>query len=82
LNIPLLDVSYELLVTDPEPQSRRLVEFAGLPWDAKCLRFHENDRFVNTASNEQVRRPMYQSSVGRWKNYQKHLAPLQEALRV
>lgn len=80
LVIPILETPYEQLVCDPEPNTRRLLEFAGLPWDPSCLRFHENDRFINTASNEQIRRPMYQSSVGRWKHYDKHLAPLRKAL--
>jgi sulfotransferase family protein len=80
LDLPIFDVNYEQLVSDPQPQTRRLLEFAGLSWNDKCLRFHENDRFVNTASNEQVRRPMYKSSVQRWKNYEKHLIPLQAAL--
>jgi len=80
LDLPILDVQYEQLVSEPEPQTRRLLEFAGLSWNDKCLRFHENDRFVNTASNEQVRKPMYKSSVQRWKNYEKHLIPLRQAL--
>jgi tetratricopeptide (TPR) repeat protein len=80
VDLPILDVSYEQLVSEAEPQTRRLLDFAGLSWNDKCLRFHENDRFVNTASNEQVRRPMYKSSVQRWKNYEKHLAPLRQAL--
>ena len=80
LDLPILDVQYEQLVGDAEPQTRRLLGFAGLSWSDKCLRFHENDRFVNTASNEQVRRPLYKSSVQRWKNYEKHLVPLKTSL--
>ena len=80
LDLPLLDVSYEQLVENPELQTRRLLEFVGVDWDARCLSFHENNRFVGTASNIQIRKPMYRSSIGRWKNYEKHLDPLQAAL--
>ena len=65
---------------DPEPQVKRLLDFLDLPWDDRCLNFHENRRPVHTASRDQVRRPMYRSSIGRWKNYESHLAPLIEAL--
>ncbi len=73
-------VVYEDLVADQERESRRLVEFLGLPWDDACLRFHESDRVVYTHSNEQVRKPVYTSSVARWKPYAGRLAPLTTAL--
>jgi hypothetical protein len=57
-----------------------MLEFCSLPWDENCLRFYDSRRVVSTASYDQVRRPMYQKSVGRWKHYEKHLAPLKEAL--
>ncbi len=76
LKTPILDVRYEDLVADPAGQIKRMLDFLDLPWDERCLNFHENKRSVATASREQVRRPMYQSSVGRWKNYEKHLMPL------
>jgi hypothetical protein len=75
-----LDVDYEALVADPEAGIRRLLAFTGLPWDAACLDFHRNSRAVNTASRYQVRRPMYSSSVGRWRHYENELAPLLEKL--
>jgi tetratricopeptide (TPR) repeat protein len=80
LSLPILDVQYEDMVADQEAVSRKLIEFCGLEWDDSCLRFHENERFVGTASYDQVRRPMYSSSVGRWKNYDKFIGPLREAL--
>ncbi len=80
LPLPLLDVVYEELVADPEAGSRRLVEFCGLDWDDRCLRFHENPRPVRTVSKLQVRRPIYGSSVGRWQRYATHLTPLCRAL--
>lgn len=80
LPLPILDVSYEELVQDLEGQTRRLLEFVGLPWDDRCLRFHETRRPVQTSSSWQVRQPLYRSAVGRWKHYARHLEPLQQAL--
>jgi hypothetical protein len=69
-------------VTDSETGARGLLEFLGLPWDPDCLDFHLSDRLVKTASYEQVRRPIYRSSVGRWKHYEPWLGPLREALEA
>lgn len=80
VDLPLLEVRYEDLVADPEAVSRTLVAFCGLPWDPACLRFHENPRLVNTASYDQVRRPVYTGSVGRWRRYEALIGPLREAL--
>jgi len=80
LDVPIIEVAYEELVTDVEGQSRRMIEFLDLPWDDRCLRFYENTRFIATASNAQVRRPIYQKSISRWRNYEKHLGPLRAAL--
>jgi tetratricopeptide (TPR) repeat protein len=80
LPVPILEVHYEDVVTDLEKASRRIVEFCGLPWQETCLNFYATRRTVRTASNRQVRQPLYTSSVGYWKNYQRHLGPLLEAL--
>jgi tetratricopeptide (TPR) repeat protein len=80
LSLPMLEVVYEDVVNDLEGQTRRMLEFLDLPWDEQCLKFHENRRFVATASQQQVCRPIFHSSVGRWRNYEKHLGPLREAL--
>jgi tetratricopeptide (TPR) repeat protein len=77
---PILDVPYEALVGDQEVCSRRLVEFLSLPWDERCLVFHETDRPVLTSSAWQVRQPIYASSIGRWRHYAKHLGPLFSSL--
>ena len=66
------------MVADPEKQARRLLAHVGLDWDPACLEFHENKRVVRTASLNQVRKPVYSSSVARWKHFEKHLAPLAE----
>ena len=80
LTLPILTVSYAELVTDTERIARQLVDFAGLDWHPGCLRFHESRRYVDTASAMQVRQPVYTSSLGRWRHYEKHLAPLFRAL--
>lgn len=80
LPLPILDVVYEELVEDPEAVSRRLVSFCGLEWDDCCLTFHQNRRAVHTASQMQVRQPVYKRSVGRWRHYAAHLQPLFDAL--
>ena len=76
LDIPILELVYEDLVSDQEAQTRRLINFAGLPWDDACLRFHESARVVRTRSNEQVRQPIYRSAVARWRNYEAHIGAL------
>ncbi len=80
LPLPMLEVQYEQLIANQEQESQRLIEFCGLEWDPRCLAFHEQDRAVRTASFWQVREPMYRSSVGRWRRYQRYLAPLAEML--
>jgi hypothetical protein len=67
-------------VDDPEGASRDLVAFLGLDWDPACLRFFASGRLVRTASRDQVRRPVYGSSAGRWRRYAAHLGPLLAAL--
>ena len=64
----VLTVQYEEVVTDFEPQVRRLLEFCGLPWEDACLRFYESDRPVRTPSSEQVRQPIYDRSIGHWRH--------------
>jgi len=80
LDLPILEVNYEDLVSDLESEIRRMLEFLELPWDPRCMRFHETRRPVATASVQQVRRPIYRDSIGRSKNYEKHLAGLRNAL--
>jgi len=80
LPLPILDVEYEEVVADVEGQTRRMLDFLGMPWDESCMKFYENRRFVPTASSAQVRRPIYQNSIGRWRHYEKHLGPLIDAL--
>jgi len=74
----LLEVPYEALTADQEVWTRRLLDFVGLPWDARCLDFHATDRVVITLSKWQVRQKMHGASSGRFKNYEKFLGPLRE----
>lgn len=76
----VLHLQYEQVVDDLEGQVRRLLEHCDLPWDDACLKFYESDRAVKTASSEQVRTPIYSSSVQRWRNYERQLQPLIEIL--
>jgi tetratricopeptide (TPR) repeat protein len=76
----VLDVEYESVVADLEGETRRLLEFCGLDWEAGCLDFHTTQRAVRTASSEQVRRPIYADSVGYWRNYAPELETLSEVL--
>jgi Tfp pilus assembly protein PilF len=76
----ILDVQYEDLVRDPEPQIRRLIAYCELPWHDACLKPHETKRVVQTASATQVKQPIHTGSIGRWKHYEKHLQPLFDAL--
>ena len=72
----MLEVEYEALVEDFEPQARRIVEHCGLQWDAACLEFYKTSRPVQTASMVQVRQPIYRTSVGRWRPDAGLLRPL------
>jgi hypothetical protein len=78
----IVEVGYEALVTDPETQARRLLAAAGLTWDSGVLRFYERPGPVQTASASQVRRPIYATSVQRWRQHAERLAPLIAALGV
>ena len=76
----IFEVVYEELVAEPERISRGLLDYLDLEWDERCLKFHENERSVMSPSNLQVRRPIYNASIGRWRHYEKHLGPLIEVL--
>jgi len=76
----ILDVDYESLVQYQEAGTRRLLQHCDLEWENQCLEFHENPTPSATASAAQVRRPIYQSSVARWRDYEKRLEPLAEFL--
>lgn len=76
----IFDLQYEDLIANPEATIRNFVGYCGLKWEDSCLSFHETDRDIRTPSRWQVRRPIYRESVERWRNYAKHLGPLEQAL--
>lgn len=76
----VLDLQYEDMVMDQETQTRRLLEYCGLPWEDACLAFYDTERAINTASSEQVRRPIYTRSLHSWRRFEVHLGPLIEVL--
>jgi tetratricopeptide (TPR) repeat protein len=76
----VLELRYEHIVREQEAMTRRLLDYCGLPWDPRCLRFHETERAVHTASSEQVRQPLYGSSVNHWRNFREQLASLIEVI--
>lgn len=72
----IFDVDYETMVSDQEETSRKIIKFLGLRWSKKCLEFHENNRIVRTTSFNQVRKPIYNDSLNRWRNYEKDIGEL------
>jgi tetratricopeptide (TPR) repeat protein len=76
----ILDFDYDVLVREQRSSVASLLDFCGLDWHEGCMEFQRADRAVKTASVWQVREPLYQRSSGRWRNYERHLAPLREAL--
>jgi len=76
----VLNVQYEEVVADLEGQVRRILEYCELDWEESCLRYHETSRSVKTASSEQVRQPIYSSSVNTWRHYEPHLGALIDTL--
>lgn len=76
LRVPILEVHYEHVVQDTEHWTRELIDFCGLHWDDRCLRFYENKRTVSTPTYDEVRQPVHNKSIGRWKRYKSHLHEL------
>jgi tetratricopeptide (TPR) repeat protein len=80
LDLPRTRVVYEKHVAEPESHARLLCEFAGLEWDDRMLRHDKQQKVAMTRSIDQVRKPVYTSAVARWRNYERHIGPLVEAL--
>ena len=81
LPVTIHDVDYEETVADLEGVARRMIAAVGLEWDPACLDFHRTSRSVRTSSVVQVRKPLYNRSVARWKPYQHEMADLFNAVR-
>lgn len=80
LDMPILELDYEQLVSSPEEKIHELVEFCGLPWDDHCLRYYESRKKVNTMSYAQVSRPIYKDSIGRGERYHEYTVSMREIL--
>ena len=76
----ILRVQHEDVIEDLEKQVRRILDYCDLPFEQSCVDFHETERAVRTPSSEQVRQPIYKSSMQQWKNYQQFLTPLLTSL--
>ena len=76
----IFHLHYEDLIADVSAQTQKIAAYCELSWDPSMLEYHKNERAVFTASKDQVRRPIYTSSVGRWREYQRHLSPLMQEL--
>jgi len=76
-----LDVDYERVIADPAAETRRLLDYLQLDWEDRCLEFHRHSGPAATASAAQVRQPIYSSSVGLWRRYERQLSPLAAKLR-
>ena len=82
LPIDIIDISYEDTVSDMRGVTSQLLSYLNLEWEEQCMTFYKSKRHVITASQEQVDKPIYQSSSGRWKNYEIHLDPLIKELEA
>lgn len=76
----VLDVQYEEVVAEPEEQIRRMLEFCGLEWEPRCLEFHKSNRPALTLSTTQVQKPIYKTSVGKWKQYAELMEPFRKGV--
>ena len=75
------DLDYEQLTLNQEVETRKLLEYCGLPWEDTCLEFHKTERTVKTASAAQVRKKIYKGSSEAWRNFENHLGPLKAGLK-
>jgi len=82
LPLQILDIEYEELVNNTEEVCHSIIDFCNIDWDDKVLNFHTSERLINTASYNQVREPIYTSSIGYWKNYEEYLDPLKKTLGI
>ena len=78
--INIYTCKYEKLISDPETEIKKLLDFCNIKWEDKIMRFYETKRSVNTASHSQVRQKLYSSSIGSWKNYENELQPLKKII--
>ncbi len=80
--LPILDIDHEALVSEPEPQIRRLLEFLELPWHDACLTPHTVNRAVRTTSYDQVRQPISTARLSRAEPFAADMKPFMAALKT
>jgi len=75
---PWVEIRYEDTVLQLEQEARRAIEFLGLPWESEVLKYRDrlNEKVVGSPTYEAVRQPLYKHAMGRWRNYEEHLAPV------
>ena len=73
-----MELHYESLVANQRDESERIIKFLNLPWQEDCMEFHTSKQIARTISFDQVNQKIYNTSCGRWKNYEKHLGSLTE----
>ncbi|MBP9233233.1 MAG: sulfotransferase [Afipia sp.] len=78
----LLEVAYENVVSEPERNGRKIAGHMGIAWDDAMVRIERNKTASATASAAQIRRPIYRTAAGRWRNYERHLRPLLDLLEA
>ena len=71
--ISFYELKYENLILNTELQIEKILNFLGLEKENNCITFYKNKRPVQTASFNQVRKPIYKSSIEKWKNYSEFL---------
>lgn len=76
----IFEISYEALLSEPEPRVREMLNFLDIEWQDNCMKFYENKRTVSTPSYTQVRQPLYKSSMKRWMNYENNIAQLKKSI--
>ena len=78
----IYDIQYEQIVKNQREETEKLLKYCSIPWDDNCMNFFETKRAVQTASSEQVRKPIYSSSINFWKKYINGLKPLINELSI
>ena len=69
----IIDASYEEIIKNPESEIKKLLDFCGLKFENKCLKFYETKRAIKTVSSNQARQPLYNSSISSYKRYEKYM---------
>ena len=78
----IFDINYEKLTTNQKEETVKMLDYIGLEWDEKCIKFYQNDKSVMTASSVQVRKGLYQGSSEKWKNYSKYMNSVFDKLKL